>query len=205
MLDSLISTAGAMGGSLLGYQGQRETNAANVGMANAANEMTRASSREQMQFQARMAKNAHLFEMRDLKRAGLNPLLAATGGADTPGGSSAQAQAPQIENAMGQAVATAMEGASLAQQLKKGKQEIENLKSTKANTDMDTLVKSKGIPAAEMQNELWKAGKPLLEKVVKGVQTGAKGTMDLTKKAVDTISDLNFKKDEAVKDFYRKP
>lgn len=49
-------------------------------------------AQKQMDFQERMARNAHTYEIEDLKRAGLNPVLSATSGngAATPSGAMAQ-------------------------------------------------------------------------------------------------------------------
>lgn len=49
-------------------------------------------AQKQMDFQERMARNAHQYEMEDLKKAGLNPVLAAGAGsgAATPSGAMAQ-------------------------------------------------------------------------------------------------------------------
>ena len=58
----------------------------------AANRETERSTAKQMAFQERMSNTAHRRQMRDLKKAGINPMLSARlGGASSPAGSSYQA------------------------------------------------------------------------------------------------------------------
>nr|QJB20408.1 MAG: DNA pilot protein [Microvirus sp.] len=78
---------GAIGSSLLGgffgSSGAKKQNQAQI-----------QSAREQMDFQERMSNTAHQREVKDLQKAGLNPILSAKlGGASSPGGAM-----PNIQN-----------------------------------------------------------------------------------------------------------
>lgn len=87
--------AGEIIGSTLDYFGNERTNDANAKQAE-----------QNRYFQKWMTKHAHQYEVDDLKRAGLNPILSGTGGmgAHVPSGSM---PAP-MQNSLGSAVNTAM-------------------------------------------------------------------------------------------------
>jgi len=85
--DTGFEDVGPLFQGLLNFYGQERANDANAQQA-----------RLNRKFQERMSNTAHFREVLDLRRAGLNPILSATGGsgASTPSGSTAQ-----MENSIG--------------------------------------------------------------------------------------------------------
>jgi hypothetical protein len=96
---SLSSLAGGLIGGVGSYFGQQSANQANA-----------AQSQSQMDFQERMRSNSYQTAVDDMKKAGLNPMLAyAQGGATTPVGATTQ-----VQNALGAGVTSGQQAYQLS-------------------------------------------------------------------------------------------
>lgn len=110
--------------------------------SHSANQAMMAMSREQMEWQERMANTAHQREVKDLRAAGLNPILSATGGNGAPTGTY---QTPTLQNEFGdfgneinKGVNSALTALQTESNINKQNEEIHNLKVMNDNINSAT-------------------------------------------------------------------
>lgn len=115
---SIWSGLGAAAAGLFGMRGQASANQTNINLA-----------REQMAFQERMSSSAVQRRFRDLKLAGVNPILAGVDGASSPAG-----QTATVQNEKAAGVQAALAAAQIYATRQQGKASAKQAALTEAKT-----------------------------------------------------------------------
>ena len=170
-LGSLFPVAGAAIGGYFGGLPGAAAGGSIGGMmssqlgAKDANQESLQNAREGRDWQDRMRRTNHQAEVEDLKAAGLNPLLAANGGASAPSTSSPTAQNPNA--GMGTAFSDAVNSAIAVRDMKNKNalaqvtidntsQDTENKKAMQALTENQQRATAKDIEQKTYSNEILK-------------------------------------------------
>ncbi|AXF52676.1 MAG: DNA pilot protein [Microviridae sp.] len=177
-----IGSALSVGGDVLAYKGQKDTNQQNAEIARENRVFQERMANSAMDYQKEMSNTAYSRGMQDMKSAGLNPILAySQGGASTPVGHGAPGSVATMQNPAGvfsgtansinQSLNTASNVATQSNQRDKIDAEIEvlgqqegltNQQIHKVQTEMDKLRKetlriqadTTGINAENVQRQV---------------------------------------------------
>lgn len=161
MIPALIGGAGSVIGGLIGGKGVTDQNKAN-----------RQEAQKNRDFQERMSNTAHQRNIKDLEKAGLNPILSATqGGASSPSGAQAQMQS-ELEPMANSAKDTAM----MASQVK-----LLNAQANKTQAEANIMAP---------KSTLMKTANEIVERVIPTVHSAKSNLNQLGSKAGLALYDI---------------
>lgn len=155
MWNVIAGIGGSLAGALINREGQSAANRSNEDIAKRATHTNIEEAKKNREWQEMMSNSAHQRQVKDLEAAGLNPILAAQGGASSGGGATASAETATVDNIESGAFSSAMDAANLTLAVKKQKEEIGLIKAQKKKTNVEADVGKKMLPEAEMKNVIF--------------------------------------------------
>lgn len=191
-----LSGAALSGG--MGYLGVRDTNRTNRGIASARNLMeveeakkardfSAGESKLNRSFQERMSSTAVSRRMKDMKEAGINPILAGKFDASSPAGNiGATAKANAFGYEHQNELQGALSNAHIFLDLKRKMAEIDNIKST---TGLTVRKKDLTDVPADVLGTVEEYVKPVTSTLKKYGVPGHKAAVDITSRVMEKVGD----------------
>lgn len=149
------------------WRGQHEANMTNLKIGRENNLFSARQAQINRDFQERMSNTSWQRGIKDMKAAGINPMLAVSqGGASSPLGNSAQgiAQANQ-QNELSLAVSSAQDAIRLQAELANMKANNEQTRAQTRLTDAQTAGVVAGLPRKQTEAEVWSTAKSFVQKI----------------------------------------
>lgn len=175
----LAALAGLAIPAIASFLGQREANNTNVAIADRTNAFNAEEALKNREFQAQQSSTAHQREVADLIKAGLNPALSATGGsgASSGSGSAASGVTATVGNELSGALSSAFQARQLMMAGEKQEADIALTKAQTAKSRTEEKVLQRGIPEAELKNDIYDTVRPYVKKVKEALNSSAVQTL----------------------------
>lgn len=164
MFSGFLPAAASAASGVLSFLGQQDTNESNRDIAEETNIFSAQQAAENRAFQERMSSTSWQRGVADMKKAGVNPMLAVSqGGASSPGGSviGGSTGAP-MQNPVAPAVTSALSAIDSITGAQNRSAQTSNLFANTAKTVVDTERAKADLPKAQAYGTVYRVADTLL-------------------------------------------